>query len=74
MRKRSTWTFFIKSFDSDQPSDPTKHFLLKANSAIISEGHFILTDESTPVQVDFKKLNTSITDFLLYGPDVSTYQ
>jgi hypothetical protein len=56
MRKRPTWTF-IKSFDSDQPSDPTKHFLLKANSAIISEGHFILTDENKqyPVQVDFKK-------------------
>jgi hypothetical protein len=49
-------------------------FCFKANSAIISEGHFILTDESIPVQVDFKKLNTSITDFLLYGPDVSTYQ
>ncbi len=51
-----------------------KHFLLKAKEAIITNGHFILTDENknTPKQVDFTRLNASISDFLLYGPDVST--
>ncbi|MBU0942454.1 MAG: translocation/assembly module TamB domain-containing protein [Bacteroidetes bacterium] len=65
---------FIKAFDSDKPTDPNKHFLMKANKAVIKDGHFILTDENKqyPVQVDFKRLNASITDFLLYGPDVST--
>ena len=72
--KETNMDFFIKAFDSGKPTDPNKHFLLKANSAIIREGHFILTDENKqyPVQVDFKRLNASITDFLLYGPDVST--
>ena len=72
--KDTNMDFFINSFDSGKASDPNKHFLLKANSAQIVNGHFILTDENKqdPVQVDFKKLNASITDFLLYGPDVST--
>jgi hypothetical protein len=48
---------------------------MKANS-IINSGHFILTDENKqyPVPSRFLKLNASITDFLLYGPDVSIYQ
>jgi hypothetical protein len=35
---------------------------------------FLLTDENKqyPVQVNFKRLNASITDFFTYGPDVST--
>jgi hypothetical protein len=72
--KETNMDFFINSFNSGKPANPNKHFLLKANSAVISNGHFILTDENKkyPVQVDFKRLNAALTDFLLYGPDVST--
>ena len=72
--KKTNLDVFVDAFDSGKPSDPNKHFLMKANKAVINSGHFILTDENKqyPVQVDFKKLNASITDFLLYGPDVST--
>jgi hypothetical protein len=72
--KQTNMDFFINSFNSGKAADPNKHFLLKANSAEIRNGHFLLTDENKqyPVQVNFKRLNASITDFLLYGPDVST--
>jgi hypothetical protein len=45
-------------------------FLLKANRAYISNGHFVTTDEirKIPKDLDFTRLNASITDFLLYGP------
>jgi hypothetical protein len=63
---------FINAFNTGKPSG--KHFLLKANRAYISNGHFILTDENkeNPKQLDLTKLNASISNFLLYGPAVST--
>ncbi|MGO4819650.1 translocation/assembly module TamB domain-containing protein [Flavobacterium sp. W22_SRS_FP1] len=63
---------FINAFDTGKPSD--KPFLLKSNRAIISNGHFILTDENkeNPKDIDFARLNTSISDFIIYGPKVKT--
>ncbi|WP_369753608.1 translocation/assembly module TamB domain-containing protein [Flavobacterium sp. WC2409] len=70
--KESNIDNFINAFNTGKPSG--KHFLLKANNAYITDGHFILTDEnkSTPKQLDFTKLNTTLSDFLLYGPAVKT--
>jgi hypothetical protein len=42
--------FFINSFNSGKAADPNKHFLLKANSAEIRNGHFLLTDEINNIQ------------------------
>ena len=63
---------FINAFNTGKPSG--KHFLLKANQAFITNGHFILTDENkeTKKQLDFTKLNATLSDFLLYGPAVKT--
>ena len=63
---------FINAFNTNKPSG--KHFLLKANRAYISNGHFTLTDENKeiPKSVDFTRLNASISNFLLYGPAVKT--
>ncbi|MCL6461037.1 MAG: translocation/assembly module TamB [Flavobacterium micromati] len=63
---------FIKAFETGKPS--TRKFLLKANKLQIHNGHFILTDENrdNPKDVDFTKLNASVTNFLIFGPDVTT--
>ncbi|SHG33768.1 Family of unknown function [Flavobacterium segetis] len=63
---------FINAFETGKPS--TRKFLLKANKLQIHNGHFILTDENraNPKEVDFTKINASVTDFLIYGPDVTT--
>ena len=63
---------FINAFGEGKPSK--KHFLLTAQDAQITNGHFILTDENRviPKDVDFTKLNIQLSDFKLYGPDVNT--
>lgn len=63
---------FIKAFESDKKS--SRKFLLKANKLQIYNGHIILTDENrvSPKDVDFTKLNASVTDFLIFGTDVTT--
>jgi hypothetical protein len=63
---------FINAFGVGKPNG--KHFLLTAKNATITNGHFILIDENRviPKDVDFTKLNASISDFKLYGPDVNT--
>ncbi|MFH7004863.1 translocation/assembly module TamB domain-containing protein [Flavobacterium bizetiae] len=66
---------FIKSFEtSPERAKSSKHFLLTAKNAYISKGSFSVVDENktTPVFLDFKKLNAYISDFKLYGPDVNT--
>jgi hypothetical protein len=61
---------FVNAFDSDKPS--TGKFLLKVDNAAITDGHFSVIDENkkTPVDIDFTKLNTTLNNFLLYGPDL----
>ena len=70
--KDSNLDKFIDAFETGKPS--TRKFLLKAKKVDISNGHFILTDENreNPKDVDFTKLNASVTDFMIYGPDVTT--
>nr|WP_315190117.1 translocation/assembly module TamB domain-containing protein [uncultured Flavobacterium sp.] len=64
---------FIRAFDTGKKTSG-KHFLLTAKEAYITKGHFLLTDENraVPKDVDFTKLNTHISDFKLFGPDVNT--
>ena len=64
---------FIDAFGTGKPPSE-KHFLMTAQKAVISNGHFILTDENRiiPKDVDFTKLNASISDFKIYGPNVNT--
>lgn len=69
--KKTNMDVFIDAFDSGKP--PTgKHFLLTSDKAYINHGHFRLTDENkaNPKDVDFKNINTELTSFKLYGPDV----
>jgi hypothetical protein len=63
---------FIDAFGKPKPSG--KHTLLTAKNAIITNSHFILIDENQNLskEVDFTKLNASISDFKLYGPNVNT--
>ena len=70
--KQSNLDNFIAAFETGKPS--TKKFLLKANALKIYDGHFILTDDNreNPKDLDFTKLNASVTDFKIYGPDVTT--
>lgn len=70
--KESNLDKFIKAFETGKPS--SKKFLLKANALKIYDGHFILTDDNrdNPKDLDFTKLNASVTDFQIYGPDVTT--
>lgn len=63
---------FIRAFGESKPSK--KHFLLTASDANIINGHFILTDENRIISkdVDFTKLNASLSNFKIYGPNVNT--
>jgi hypothetical protein len=62
---------FIAAFETGKPSK--KHFLMTAKKAVIANGHFILIDENkvVPKNIDFTKLNTSLSDFKVYGPSVT---
>ncbi len=70
--KETNIDVFINAFGAGKPNG--KHFLLTAKTAKITNGHFILIDENreVPKDVDFTKLNASISDFKLYGPEVNT--
>ena len=70
--KESNLDKFIKAFETGKPS--SRKFLLKANKLQIFDGRFILTDDNrdNPKDLDFTKLNASVTDFLIFGPDVTT--
>ncbi|MDD5150565.1 MAG: translocation/assembly module TamB, partial [Flavobacterium sp.] len=70
--KETNIDVFINAFGTGKPNG--KHFLLTAKNAKITNGHFILTDENReiPKDVDFTRLNASISDFKLYGPNVNT--
>lgn len=70
--KESNLDKFIKAFETGKPS--SRKFLLKANKLQIFNGRFILTDDNrdNPKDLDFTKLNASVTDFLIFGPDVTT--
>ena len=70
--KDTNFDYFINAFNTGKPSN--KNFLLKTNSATISDGRFILIDENkeNPKDVDFKRLNIKLSNFLIYGPAIKT--
>lgn len=70
--KDTNFDYFLNAFNTGKPSN--KNFLLKTNSATISDGRFILIDENkaNPKDVDFKRLNIKLSNFLIYGPAVKT--
>lgn len=65
---------FIRLFESGKPTKSSKHFLLTAKNAYISQGSFSAIDENkkTPKIIDFKKLNTYISEFKIYGSEINT--
>lgn len=69
--KDNNLDIFIASFDSGKPS--TKKFLLTANTIYLTNSRFILIDENrkVPKDVDFTKINSTISDFKIHGPDVT---
>lgn len=70
--KQSNLDIFVKAFESDKPS--SRKFLLKVNKLQIYDGRFVITDynRENPKDVDFTKMNASVTDFLIFGTDVTT--
>ncbi len=69
--KESNINVFIALFDTGKPSK--KKFLLKAKNAYFTNSRFILIDENrqNPKDVDFTKLDASLSNFQIYGPDIS---
>ena len=66
---------FIKLFETGKKKKkPSRKFLLTAKNAYISKGIFSVVDENktTPQFLDFTKLNAYISDFKLYGPEITT--
>ncbi|WP_417940542.1 translocation/assembly module TamB domain-containing protein [Flavobacterium sp. RS13.1] len=65
---------FIRLFESGKPTKSSKHFLLTAKNAYISQGSFSAVDENkkTPKIIDFKNLNTYISEFKIYGSEINT--
>lgn len=64
---------FIALFDSDPPKPSKKKFLLQAKNLYLTKSRFILIDENreVPKDVDFTKLDASLSNFKIFGPDVS---
>ncbi len=69
--KNSNLDRFITSFDTGKPSG--KKFLMKVKDVTITDGRFILSDDNreNPKDLDVKYLNTNLTDFQIFGPEVT---
>lgn len=63
---------FILLFDSGKPS--TKPFLLQAKNAYLTNSHLRISDENlkNPKNLDLTKIDASLSNFQIYGPDVIT--
>jgi hypothetical protein len=70
--KKSNIDIFVSLFDSGKPS--TKKFLMKAKNVYISNSHFLLIDENreNPKDLDITKLNAELSNFKIFGPEVTT--
>ena len=70
--KESNINHFIALFETGKPA--TKKFLLKAKNVYLTNSRFILIDENRKVQkdIDFTKIDASLSNFKIYGPDIST--
>ncbi|WP_255512735.1 translocation/assembly module TamB domain-containing protein [Flavobacterium sp. GT3R68] len=62
---------FIALFDSGKAS--TKKFLMKAKNLYVDHSRFILIDENIEAlkTLDLTKLDSEISNFMVYGPDVT---
>ena len=71
--KYSNLDKFIIAFQNDKPPSQ-KHFLLTATNAKITNGHYTLIDLNRvgSKDVDFTKLNASVSNLKVYGPEVNT--
>jgi hypothetical protein len=70
--KYSNLDKFVAAFKNDKPPS-NKHFLLTATNAKITNGHYTLIDENRGAKdVDFTKLNASVSNLKVYGPEVNT--
>jgi hypothetical protein len=71
--KYSNLDKFVDAFKNDNPPSEG-HFLLTATNAKITNGHYTLIDLNRvgSKDVDFTKLNATINDLKVYGPEVST--
>lgn len=69
--KKSNLDYFIDSFDTGKPSSGKK-FILEADNVYITNGHYLLIDENrqNPKDVDFTKIDATINDFKILGPQV----
>ncbi|RTZ01370.1 translocation/assembly module TamB [Flavobacterium sp. RSP49] len=70
--KESNLNKFIAAFETGRPS--TKKFLLTVKELKIYDSHFILTNlnREIPKDLDFTKLNASVTNFKIHGQDLTT--
>ncbi len=71
--KYSNLDKFVAAFENDNPPSEG-HFLLTAANAKITNGHYTLIDLNRvgSKDVDFTKLNASISNLKVYGPEVNT--
>lgn len=71
--KYSNLDKFVDAFKNDKPPSK-KHFLLTATNAKITNGHYTLIDLNRvgSKDVDFTKLNASVSNLKVYGPEVNT--
>ncbi|MBF2708439.1 translocation/assembly module TamB domain-containing protein [Flavobacterium soyangense] len=71
--KYSNLDKFVASFKNNKPPSK-KHFLLTAANAKITNGHYTLIDENRigSKDVDFNKINASVSNLKVYGPEVNT--
>ena len=69
--KETNLDIFVKAFDTGKKAK--RKFLLKANKLKLYNSRFVLIDENREIvkNLDFTKLNASVTNFLIFGPDVS---
>src|SRR6187402_2860084 len=64
--------YFIDAFGPPSKTPSKKHFLLTATKIDLSNGRYVLIDENleTRKPVDFTKINLSVTNFKVYGPEI----
>ncbi len=69
--KDSNLDWFIKLFDNGKKS--TRKFLMKAGDMQVTNSRFLLSDENLerPVNLDLRKINASLHNFKIYGPQVT---
>jgi len=72
--KENNLDFFIASFDKGAPSNQASKFLFQARDIHLTNSRYLLIDENrdVPKDVDFTRINASISDFKIDGPEVST--